>query len=813
LSKKYNIGDMKNLAESKNGQCISKEYINVSTNLEWKCNVCGNDWSTSPSHILNGSWCPKCAYKKNADKTRLTIEKMQELAKVRNGICLSDKYIDSHEKLTWMCEKGHIWKTKPNTIQQGTWCPECAKMKNREVNTKFSIKDMQNFAEKHEGKCISDGYKNTMGKLTWQCKHGHVWESSYNTISRGGWCPECRILSKPTIEDLQKLAQSRGGKCISNEYKGGKNKLAWECKKGHTWEANYNNIKSGTWCPKCVGHCKDIIEIKQFIESKGAKCLTEEYIPSKKIKVQCSQKHIFEMKFGNIKKGQWCPICAGKVKDTIENMRIIAKQSDGKCLSIEYINTETKLEWECNKGHKWFATPHMIKMGGWCPECYNEIKGKALIKYKIEDMKAFAKTRGGDCLSEKYIPKAKLLWQCSQGHTWEAKYHSLKRGDWCPECNNSRYFNEDKCRYILEDLLNVKFNKNRTALDSKLELDGYNSKFKLAFEYNGQQHYEPIKRFHNSKKVFQEQFYRDQYKINECKEKGIRLIIIPYNESKTDDNLIDFIINCLTKLKIKIRNSNKKDILNDFYKNCSPLNELKEYAKSKSGECLSNEYLGVGFKLTWKCEKGHVWDAMPYHIKNGHWCPHCYNELRGIKIEDMKALGIKMGGKCLSDKIINSSSKLLWECKKGHRWEALLQNIKKGTWCHICGNLNSYNDINEMYKLAENKGGTFLSEEYKGMNTKHKWQCKYGHHWEATPANIKSNNSWCPECYKDRSADKLKEMQLIANERGGNCLSDIYTSAKKMTWQCELGHDWEALPNNIKKGTWCPICRNKKTNL
>jgi len=29
----------------------------------------------------------------------------------------------------------------------------------------------------------------------------------------------------------------------------------------------------------------------------------------------------------------------------------------------------TKLEWECEDGHRWSSTPHNIKYGTWCPIC------------------------------------------------------------------------------------------------------------------------------------------------------------------------------------------------------------------------------------------------------------------------------------------------------------------------------------------------------------------------------------------------------------------------------------------------------------
>lgn len=50
---------------------------------------------------------------------------------------------------------------------------------------------------------------------------------------------------------------------------------------------------------------------------------------------------------------------------------------------------------------------------------------------------------------------------------------------------------------------------------------------KLAFEFQGEQHYDKKSFFHSStKKSFQEQIYRDKAKRDQCKKKGIVLIEI-----------------------------------------------------------------------------------------------------------------------------------------------------------------------------------------------------------------------------------------------------------------------------------------------
>jgi hypothetical protein len=66
-------------------------------------------------------------------------------------------------------------------------------------------------------------------------------------------------------------------------------------------------------------------------------------------------------------------ICLGSKRLTIEEMQKIAEERNGKCLSKEYINSDTKLEWMCSEGHTWEQSSRLIKnRGTWCPHCYKE---------------------------------------------------------------------------------------------------------------------------------------------------------------------------------------------------------------------------------------------------------------------------------------------------------------------------------------------------------------------------------------------------------------------------------------------------------
>lgn len=55
-----------------------------------------------------------------------------------------------------------------------------------------------------------------------------------------------------TIDDMQELAESRGGQCLSTEFVGMEATLRWKCAFGHQFEATPRLLHAGHWCPQCA---------------------------------------------------------------------------------------------------------------------------------------------------------------------------------------------------------------------------------------------------------------------------------------------------------------------------------------------------------------------------------------------------------------------------------------------------------------------------------------------------------------------------------------------------------------------------------
>jgi hypothetical protein len=253
-------------------------------------------------------------------------------------------------------------------------------------------------------------------------------------VRNGTWCRKCAGTAPLNIEIYGKIAESKGGKCLSNEYIGSKGKLRFECKKGHIWDAKAWNIYKGTWCKRCDAQSRTrekqyTIEVfRDIAKKKGGECLSEKYIRiQSKLLFKCKEGHIWNATPSHILNGTWCKKCAWPNAD-IDHMRKLAAINGGKCLSATYINRETKLFFECAKGHVFQMMPASIKKH-WCPECAGNKK------IGIERILQIAEAKGGKCLSKDYVNGTeKLLFECSVGHRWTTEARAIIRGHWCQKC-------------------------------------------------------------------------------------------------------------------------------------------------------------------------------------------------------------------------------------------------------------------------------------------------------------------------------------------------------------------------------------------
>lgn len=544
----------------------------------------------------------------------------------------------------------------------------------------YTINDLQEIARENGGKCISTEFKKVKDKYKWECDWGHIWEASFSNILYGNtWCPECRGKKIGTIEEMRLLAKAKGGRCLSSEYKNKNTKLLWECEEGHRWWATPDSIKNNdTWCAICSGVPRyTIVDMQEIARSKGGGCLSEQYTNySDTMTWKCERGHIWNTPAKYILKGHWCHECSNHLPKDLNHLKEIAESRDGKLLSNEYKGMGANYEWQCENGHRWFAPAGAVKAGRWCHQCR---------KWTIEEFQKIAEARGGKCLSTEYIDCfTPLDFICKEGHVFKGIPTNVKKkGAWCTYCNT--YIWEEKTRLVFETLLGKPFIKTRAVLGDYLELDGYNDddpNRKIAFEYQGEQHYYFNQHFHNDADGFLHQILSDLEKKYRCKDLEIELIIVPYT---ANDNLVEFITEQLTIRNIKF--NNVEIDLNKVYRLKSKLEVFQDIAQSYNGKLLSTYYKDHKTKLEFECEHGHLFKLRPYEVRRlGRWCKECNKEpLRKKQLEKILNIVEKRGGKCHSKEYINNSSVFDLECHLGHRWKTPAAVIlKEKHWCPEC---------------------------------------------------------------------------------------------------------------------------------
>jgi predicted nucleic acid-binding Zn-ribbon protein len=182
-------------------------------------------------------------------------------------------------------------------------------------------------------------------------------------------------------------------------------------------------------------------------------------------------------------------------------------------------------------GHTWNPRPGDIKhLDQGCPEC-----GRRLKFLTNEYIDNFIKDKPFIRISNYIDSFTNVDWKCKKdGTVWDTKFTEIRRGSGCPTCKNKRegHINEIiRIEYKILDLEcqhTIQGNAREYDLDFYFERNGH----KIAIEYDGEQHYMPV-RFGGidlsvAEDNYKSQIIRDKQVKELCKEQGINLINIPY---------------------------------------------------------------------------------------------------------------------------------------------------------------------------------------------------------------------------------------------------------------------------------------------
>lgn len=250
---------------------LSPEHFRPAANKSvwWRCSK-GHIWKTSINNRgrqLSG--CPGCAGQVATNEWNLSVinpDLAREWHPERNSnLVPKDVTPKSNKKIWWQCGNGHEWQATPNNRSKGnsrvkgSRCPYCyGRYATKENNLASKYPELLETwdREKNKGLNPSNFTPHVGKKVWWRCPNGHSWQATiYNRAKNKSGCPACaqKNSRKYSIEDIQVLAEKRGGKCLSTNYTNCRVKLKYCCKNGHIWEARADALLyDNQWCPACA---------------------------------------------------------------------------------------------------------------------------------------------------------------------------------------------------------------------------------------------------------------------------------------------------------------------------------------------------------------------------------------------------------------------------------------------------------------------------------------------------------------------------------------------------------------------------------
>jgi hypothetical protein len=385
-------------------------YVHDRAKVKIICKRHGIFEQIAGSHT-QGRGCQKCGVESRTRKRSLGLEsfilKSKEVHKGKGFDYSRTVYVNSSTKVEIICPTHGIFWVAPNDhLFRKSGCPECGLLKAKQASRK-SVDDYINFSR--------DGIKwvgeelplNRKTKTSWQCPEGHIWQSSYNNVVRGGAsCPKCPFKLRKTKQDYLDAHDITGIKWVGDTLpKDVNTKTKWQCPLGHIWTASYGQIVySRSGCSHCPKPSTKTIEDYHRIRGKGGAHWIGTELPRNvtyHTEWQCNQGHVWRTSYKAIVlQGSGCQICYGPDVKTPGDYHQLALSRDFHWIGPEVSNTRTPTGWECKYGHQWKAAYSNVQGGTGCPTC-NESKGEKriaaflnLLRIPYTRQKSFSGCRG-----------------------------------------------------------------------------------------------------------------------------------------------------------------------------------------------------------------------------------------------------------------------------------------------------------------------------------------------------------------------------------------------------------------------------------
>ena len=254
---------------------------------------------------------------------------------------------------------------------------------------------------------------------------------------------QCKYMGTKRYTQEEALGKfSEKGWKLLGEYISAGDPVVCECPKGHTQSKRLSDI-SRYGCAICENKAKYTQEqVEDYFNKKGWKVKGQYINTDTRLECTCPKGHSQRKSFYAFRKSSNCTVCIGLAKPTIDHIRKSFAAVGYKLLSTDYMNNHTKLEYECNKGHSHSITWDSFNNGGRrCPYCSNNN-----LKYSYEFVKDMLFYHDYMLLDKEYKnSKSKLSCICPNDYNINITFKEFLKGTRCgaklgEKCDNCKNY-------------------------------------------------------------------------------------------------------------------------------------------------------------------------------------------------------------------------------------------------------------------------------------------------------------------------------------------------------------------------------------
>ena len=454
---------IKELRFINNSIIVTGDYTGARNKISVECKKCSYRWEATPTNLLRGRGCPKCALESKSLKRRKSESQfIEELKSINSSITLLSEYKNTNTKVLVKCRIcNHRWDVLPSALLRGNGCPVCSRTGTSWVEQTILL-CLESLTKdeviSRDRKTIGMELDIYIPSKKVAIEYG-AWPWHKNKSERDN---NKRILCNEKGIQLIQIFDAYDGKLKSNKY-------MWFYKENLGKKDNNYLVKD-----MIIRLC-NAIDIpftindeeydKILVDARlNSRKMTTEQLQEKvnkinpnliilgqyhdaltKINVKCSDcGYIWDIVPASLLRGNNCPKCMYKVIGTKLRKNSFTFEKQLKEIHPEikicekYKGNHEKINVSCdNCGYNWNSTPGTLLRGNGCPVCYKEERRE---KNRIINEKEFIRklsiiNPNVSMIGKYVLSNKKVLMRCNVcNNEWLVVPSSLIQRKGCPEC-------------------------------------------------------------------------------------------------------------------------------------------------------------------------------------------------------------------------------------------------------------------------------------------------------------------------------------------------------------------------------------------